>query len=77
MRLKIFTQRQIIPICTATENKPIKTFRKVLLLLLSLLCVIVSLITLVHSSISLLTNLILQIQFLWSKYCPGLHHVSH
>ena len=31
MHLKIITQRQIIPISTATENKPIKTFRKVLL----------------------------------------------
>ena len=41
MRLKIITQRQIIPISTATENKPIKTFRKVLLLPLSLLFIIV------------------------------------
>ena len=64
MRLKIITQRQIIPISTATENKPVKTFRKVLLLLLSLLFIIVSLIMLVHSSISLPTNLFLQIQFL-------------
>ena len=61
-------QKQIITISTATENKPIKTFRKVLLLPLSLLFIIVSLITLVHSSISLPTNLFLQTQFLWSKY---------
>ena len=61
-------QKKIIPISTATENKPIKTFRKVLLLPLSLLFIIVSLITLVHSSISLPINLFLQTQFLWSKY---------
>ena len=64
MRLKIITQRQIIQIITAAENKPIKTFLKVLLLLLSLLFIIGSLIMLVHSSISLPTNLFLQIQFL-------------
>ena len=57
-------QKQIIPISTATENKPIKTFCKVLLLPLSLL----SLITLVYSSISLPIYLFLQTQFLWSKY---------
>ena len=66
MHLKIITQRKIITISAASENKPIKTFRKVLLLLLllSLLFIIVSLITLVHSLISLPTNLFLQIQFL-------------
>ena len=64
MRLKKITQKQTIPISTATENKPIKTFRKVLLLSLSLLFIMVSLITLVHSSISLPTNLFLQTQFL-------------
>ena len=63
MHLKIITQRQIIPISINTENKPIKTFRKVLLLPLSLLFIIVSLITLVHSPIILLTNLFLQTQF--------------
>ena len=57
-------QKQIIPISTATENKPIKIFRKVLLLPLSLLFIIVSLIMLVHSSISLPINLFLQTQFL-------------
>ena len=41
MRLKIITQKQTIPISTATENKPIKTFRKVLLLSLSLLFIMV------------------------------------
>ena len=70
-------QKQIIPISIATENKPIKTFRKVLLLPLSLLFIIVSSITLVHYSVSLPINLFLQIQFLWSRYCPGLHHMSH
>ena len=54
-----------------------KAFHKVLLLPLSLFFIIVSLITLVHSSISLPTNSFLQIQFLWSKYCPGLHDMSH
>ena len=53
-------QKQIIPISTATENKPIKTLCKELLLPLSLLFIIVSLITLVHSSISLPINLFLQ-----------------
>ena len=57
-------QKQIIPISTATENKPIKTVRKVLLLSLPLLFIIVSLITLVHCSISLPINLFLQTQFL-------------
>ena len=61
-------QKQIIPISTATENKPIKTFCKVLLLPLPLLFIIVSLITLVHFLISLPINLFLQTQFLWSKY---------
>ena len=61
-----------------SENKPIKAFRIVLLLsVLSLLFIIVSLIILVHSSITLPINLFLQTQFLWSKYCLGLHHVSH
>ena len=64
MHLKIITKRQIIPISIATENKPIKTFCKVLLLPLSLLFIIVSLITLVHSSITLPINLFSQIQFL-------------
>ena len=78
MHLKIITQRQITPISITNENNPIKIFHIVLLLsILSLLFIIVSLIILVHSSISLPINLFLQIQFLWSKYCPGLHHVSH
>ena len=77
MCLEIITQRQITPTSKSTENKPIKTLHKVLLLPLSLLFMIVSLITLVHSSISLPINLFLQIQFLWSKYCPGLHEMSH
>ena len=64
MHLKIITQRQIIPTSKSTENKPIKTLYKVLLLPLSLLFIIVSLITLVHSPIILPTNLFLQIQFL-------------
>ena len=33
--------------------------------------------TLVHSSIILPINLFLQTQFLRSKYCPCLHHLSH
>ena len=77
MYLKIITQIQITPTSISTENKSIKTLHKVLLLPLSLLFIIVSLITLVHSSITLPTNLFLQIQFLWSKYCPGLHQMSH
>ena len=78
MPLKIITQRQITPISITTENNPIKTFHIVLLLsLLPLLFIIVSLITLVHSSVTLPINLFLQIQFLWSKYCPYLHHMSH
>ena len=64
MHLKIITQRQIIPTSKSTENKPIKTLYKVLLLPPSLLFIIVSLITLVHSPIILPTNLFLQIQFL-------------
>ena len=63
MYLKIITQLQITPTIKTTENKPIKTFREVLLLPLSLLFTILSLITLVHSSISLPINLFLQIQF--------------
>ena len=77
MYLKIITQIQITPTSKSTENKPIKTLHKVLLLPLSLLFIIVSLITLVHSSITLPINLFLQIQFSWSKYCPGLHQMSH
>ena len=77
MSLKIITQIKITPTSKSAENKPIKTLHKVLLLPLSLLFIIVSLITLVHSSISLPINLFLQIQFLWSKYCPGLHQMSH
>ena len=77
MYLKIITQIQITPTSISTENKSIKTLHKVLLLPLSLLFIIVSLITLVHSSITLPINLFLQIQFLWSKYCPGLHQMSH
>ena len=63
-------QTQIIPINTATENKPIRIFRKVLLLPLALLFIIVSLITKLqletsnNSSISLPINLFLQTQFL-------------
>ena len=60
MYLKIITEIQITPTSKSTENKPIKTFHKVLLQL-SLLFIIVSLITLVHSSISLPSNLFLQI----------------
>ena len=73
MYLKIITQIQITPTSKSTENKPIKTLHKVLLLPLSLLFIIVSLITLVHTSISLPINLFLKIQFLGSKYYPGLH----
>ena len=60
MYLKIITEIQITPTSKSTENKPVKTFHKVLLQL-SLLFIIVSLITLVHSSISLPSNLFLQI----------------
>ena len=61
MHLKIFTQRQITPISITTENNPIKTFHIIFLLsLLSLLFIIVSLITLVHSAITLPTNLFLE-----------------
>ena len=77
MYLKIITQIQITPTSKSTENKPIKTLHKVLLLPLSLLFIIVSLITLVHYLITLPINLFLQIQFLWSKHCPGLHQMSH
>ena len=48
MYLKRIMQIQITPISKCTENKPIKTLHKVLLLPLSLLFIIVSLITLVH-----------------------------
>ena len=41
MHLKIITQRLIIPTSKSTENKPIKTLYKVLLLPLSLLLIIV------------------------------------
>ena len=64
MYLKIITQIQIIPTSKSTEIKPIKTLHQLLLLPLSLLFIIVSLITLVHSSITLPTNLFLQTQFL-------------
>ena len=64
MHLKIITQRQITPTSKSTENKPTKTLHKVLLLPLSLLLIIVSLITLEHSSITLPINLFLQAQFL-------------
>ena len=49
MYLEVITQIQITPTSKSTENKPIKTLHKVLLLPLSLLFIIVSLITLVHS----------------------------
>ena len=52
MYLKIITQRQVIPISITTKDKPIKTFHIVLLLPLSLLFIIVSLITVAHSSIT-------------------------
>ena len=65
MHLKIITQIQITSISITTENNTIKTFHIVLQLsILSLLFIIVSLITLVHSSTSLPTNLFLQTQFL-------------
>ena len=64
MYLKIIMQIQITPISKSTENKPTKALHKVLLLPLSLLFIIVSLITLVHSSITLPINLFLQTQFL-------------
>ena len=60
MHLKIITQIQIAPISIDTENNPIKAFH----IVLSLLFIIVSLIILVHSSITLPTNLFLQTQFL-------------
>ena len=64
MHLKIITQIQITPISITTENNTIKTFHIVLQsLLLSLLFIIVSLIILVHSSVTLPTNLFLQTQF--------------
>ena len=65
MHLKIITQRQVTPVSITNENNPIKTFHILLLLsILSLLFIIVSLIILVHSPISLPTNLFLQTQFL-------------
>ena len=63
MYLKIIMQIQITSVSKSTENKPIKTLHKVLLLPLSLLFIIVSSITLVHSSITLPINLFLQTQF--------------
>ena len=63
MHLKIITQIQITPISITTENNTIKTFCKVLQLsILSLLFIIISLITLVHFSTSLPTNLFLHTQ---------------
>ena len=64
MHLKTITQRQITPTSKSTEIKPIKTLHKVLLLPLPLLFIIVSLITLEHSSITLPINLFLKAQFL-------------
>ena len=58
-------QEQTIKINITIENNPIKMFIIVLSLsILSLLFIIVSLITLVHSSVTLPINLFLQIQFL-------------
>ena len=62
---EISTQKQTTPINITTENNPIKMFHTVLSLsILSLLFIIVSLIILVHSSVTLPINLFLQIQFL-------------
>ena len=62
-------QKQTIPTNKSTEKNSINMFVIVLsLAILSLLFIIVSLITLVHSSITLPINLLLQIQFLSSKY---------
>ena len=63
MYLKIIAQIQITPTSKSTENKPIKTIHQVLLLPLSLLFIMVSLITLVHPSVSLPINLFLPIPF--------------
>ena len=70
MHLKIITQIQITPISITTENNPIKKFHIVLLLsILSLLFIIVSLIVLVHSSITLPTYLtIFFIQIIYTLY---------
>ena len=58
-------QKQTIPINITTENNPIKMFIIVLsLAIFFLLFIIVSLITLVHSAITLPINLFLQLQFL-------------
>ena len=58
-------QEQTIKINITIENNPIKMFVIVLSLsILSILFLIVSLIMLVHSSITLPINLFLQIQFL-------------
>ena len=59
-------QKQTVPTNKSTENNPIKMFAIVSSLSsLSLLFIIVSLITLVHSAITLPTNLFLQTQFLY------------
>ena len=56
---------QVIPINKSAENNPIKIFVGVSLLVkLILLFIIVSLITLVHSAITLPINLFLQAHFL-------------
>ena len=58
-------QQQTIKINITIENNPIKIFVIALSLsILFLLFIIVSLIMLVHSSITVLINLFLQIQFL-------------
>ena len=58
-------QEQTIKINITIENNPVKMFVIVLSLsILFLLFIIVSLIMLVHSSITLPINLFLQIQFL-------------
>ena len=58
-------QKQTIKIDITIENNPIKMFVIVFSFsILSLLFIIVSLITLVHSSVTLPINLFLQIQFL-------------
>ena len=58
-------QEQTIKINITIENNPIKFFVIALSLsILFLLFIIVSLIMLVHSSITVLINLFLQIQFL-------------
>ena len=58
-------QKQTITANITIENNPIKMYANVLSLsILLLLFIIVSLITLVHSSVVLPINLFLQIQFL-------------